>query len=169
MTQEAQPSKESMEAAKKIADAQNDRGRNYDNGYSEDEIAAIIDASHSGLREELERAKQENLQLRLLVSHVDRWWDDDDSYESPEEYADACEMKIGEEFDLQAAQYWSEKFKVTKVPDSSDDNFEIEKIAGKRSEFPEYMAVKDRAETAESTVAQLEADNAALKKRLEGK
>lgn len=123
MTQEAQPSKEAMEAAKKIADAQNDRGRNYDNGYSEDEIAAIIDASHSGLREELERAKQD---LKATKDHhVQRGSDS-----------------------LETAQAERTVVSGNGVADEPRPH---------------------GAPISESTVARLEAENAAMKKRLEGK
>lgn len=54
MTNQSQPSKEELEAARKIADAQNDRGRTFDNGYSEPEIAAIVHVANASLRSQLE-------------------------------------------------------------------------------------------------------------------
>lgn len=55
MTQEAQPSKEAMEAAKSIMTALGISQQLYRGDARR--LAAIIDASHAGLREELARFK----------------------------------------------------------------------------------------------------------------
>lgn len=67
MTQEAQPSKEAMEAGQKISlKICRDDASFVDERW----MAAIIDASHAGLREELERAKQKLKEARKEIEQL---------------------------------------------------------------------------------------------------
>ena len=106
--------------------------------------------------EDLRTLKEDNLRLRLLADHADMYWDDEDEHDSPEEYAAAADLELGAEFVLTASAYWKTRFRVTKVPDDKNDDFDTEQIDGRRAEFPEYFALKDQLALAESKLAEAE-------------
>ena len=120
----------------------------------------VNDKMSAEQRAEIERLRAENVHLSLLSEHVDCYWADDDpdcSVESPETFASENNLKVGDTFKLLAAQYWPVEFKVKKTftEDETDDDWEVEEIGEKRAEFPEYMEVKRRAESAEASVRKM--------------
>jgi len=85
-------------------------------------------------------------------------WDEDAHHDSPEEFADENDLKVGAEFELQAATYWKEKFRVTKVPDDVSDDYECETLSQQREEFQTYQEMEARLAKIE---AELQAARAA--------
>lgn len=124
--------------------------------------AERAESESASLKAEVERLREERDKYALLASEVECYWDEDGDhrFESPESYADECDLKVGDTFKLQAANYWYEEFRVTKVPDPPEaevgnDDYKCEEIGKKHSEFETYFAMKDRAEKAESELAAL--------------
>lgn len=111
---------------------------------------------------EIAALKKEVVRLKLQSEHADCWWDDDNDFESPEEYADESDLKVGDEFELQAAAYWKERFRVKTVRDQETDegDYDCEQLSRRREEFPNWFDLK-----AEN--AALKEKVAALEKRLE--
>jgi len=99
--------------------------------------------------------EDEILRLKLQFAVAECYWDDDTRHDSPEEFADEHDLPVGAEFELQAATYWGEKFRVTKRPDEINDDYECEQIGQKREEFPTYFDQKAKAERAEAEVREL--------------
>lgn len=108
----------------------------------------------------------ENLRLSLLVNAVECYWEDDSQFDTPENYAEESEMKVGDEFELQAAQYWPERWRVVKVPDETSDDWDCERITAKRKDFPEYMKMKAEKEAAESALSDSERSRKELGQQL---
>ena len=121
--------------------------------------AGAAAVSSSGAGPQIKELQDEILRLKLQYCVAECWWGDDadQRWDSPEEYADEQSLKVGAEFTLNAATYWEEKFRVTKVPDppeveNGNDDYECEEISKQREEFPTYFALKAQLEAAERPV-----------------
>jgi hypothetical protein len=102
------------------------------------------------------KAEREVERLKLQSEHANAYWDDDSDFQSPEEYADEMDLKVGEEFELQAAAYWKLKFRVKSArnQDTDEGEYDCEQLTQRREEFPEYFTLKDQL-----AIAQREAAN----------
>ena len=85
------------------------------------------------------------------------WFDGETSISSPEDYINERDpMSIGEEFELTAAIYWKERYRVTKVPDDNDDDYECQHIAGHAEAPTEYQKRVAEIATLKAKLATLE-------------
>lgn len=121
---------------------------------------AALQRKCSDLALENRALKQEIERLKLQSEHADCWWDDDSDFGSPEEYADECDLKVDDEFELRAAAYWTEKFRVTSVRNRETDegDFDCEQISKRREEFPIWFELKAERDALKEKVAALEND-----------
>lgn len=92
------------------------------------------------------RTSREQCDDMAAILMPETWWDDDLQFDSPEEAADDMSLAVGDEFDLQAAVYWPEKYRVTKIDDEGE--YECERIAGKPMVAKSYAQI--RAELAQA-------------------
>jgi len=115
-------------------------------------------------RECIEAQKKEIERLKLQSEHADCWWNDDSRFDSPDEYADEAGLNVGDEFDLQAAAYWQERYKVTSVrnPETDEGDYECEQISKRREEFPTWFALRERIAELEATLARFQSDKPEL-------
>ena len=117
--------------------------------------AVLSSAAPSEREAELSK---EITRLKLQYTVAECYWDEDAHHDSPEEFADENDLKVGAEFELQAATYWKEKFRVTKVPDDVSDDYECETLSQQREEFQTYQEMEARLAKIE---AELQAARAA--------
>jgi hypothetical protein len=95
------------------------------------------------LEEQVAALTEQNLKLRLLADDVQVYFDDEESHESPEGYAESADLSLGSEFELTAASYWKTTHRVTKIPDEKSDDWDTEEITKPRGgDFPAYFTIK---------------------------
>ena len=96
--------------------------------------------------EEIADLQKEITRLKLQYTVAHCWWDDNRQWDSPEEYADECGLKVGDEFTLQASTYWDETFRVTAAPDASHDDYACLQVSEEREQFDTYQEMQQLAE-----------------------
>lgn len=110
-------------------------------GSEEGSARLLLYGRLNAVRADLDAERKAHRETKAKLA-PDCWFDPSDgdaSWDSPEEYADEVGHKLGDTFDLTAAVYWKETWRVVKVPDESSDDFDCERIAGQVLAPTEYQ------------------------------